>query len=891
MILFLHTVLAVRASELRFRILSPMNNSIIGSATNFRSQLEEKAFNTDIFSPLSTPMKTAMTFTNDATGTNRRLPHLYLSVFDCFLSQSIFLPGLNVITVSLYAADDPITLLHTEKLHLFSQKISPYDSHFDSLIEYTRSKEFNELTYMFIGSRLNNQVDWSAFLTLDAGRIEYFYTSAVHDSAGDLSTFNNLCDALSGSGPITHCFADLRSLHNVIFVDTSFICLKSLVNIFDSSYSVSNGTLSGGTYDYFEGSLLVSECESTNSGECYRSRDDNLVLYLERQILQVMHLTRKIMVLFVPVHGGFDIVFTKLLQRLSNKSLNFEMFLSPDNKHDSQKNNEILPNTTAWLLHVTLGPDYEDGPRPRSVDRFHASDTSDVKSDKIIIEGDNSVNLDGLYSGASNSDESLSSGKDNGEQMRNQVTSGHLLDSDLSSMMMENYDAARAFMLIKNACVQRDLSVVLFRNASSGIGIVNMTHLNGLEDRGFLYTQLHVEELPANSIEAARVRSEWPLVKGMSAYTHSVQENHLCHELEHLTQLLYAATVAGQSKTRRPVSDSGSYKVKNEVDRDGTLESKYTFLAQHLTRVFLGKLDPYKAGDWILSAVGFVAGFCEAQMNSVDGNPLTSSARYDWVAPPSIHTKADLYNVMSPSTMSASSVSADGIETRRKLSGGVCFEELLVLGRANSHFAFYGDPLIAKAFKSHVYSNLGISGTDVRGPLLRVTVVLRAGPYRMFTNFPAMREMLINSGNVDPDWLDSHTVVVDLMSFKEQVELAASSDVILTVHGAAIGNAIFMREGSVVIDIFNARFVEFFLEPMLRESGVKYLPIFVLKQDEKVTDCLPFPPHCLEGTVHEGVSLQCLGLRCCSIEVNLEALHCSIVQAYHHVISLDMSRR
>ena len=149
-ILFLITVLEMRASGLRFRILTPVNNTLIGSATGLLLQLEENALNSPLYFPPSIVMNgTTLTFSNDATGTNERV-HLFANIYDCFLSQSIFVPGFNRITISLYASYDSITPLYTENLHLFSKRISPYDSHFDSLIEYTRSKELNNLSYMVI---------------------------------------------------------------------------------------------------------------------------------------------------------------------------------------------------------------------------------------------------------------------------------------------------------------------------------------------------------------------------------------------------------------------------------------------------------------------------------------------------------------------------------------------------------------------------------------------------------------------------------------------------------------------------------------------------------------------------------------------------------------------
>ena len=267
--IILHAVLArgTALSGLHFRILTPRNNSVIGSAASFRVHLVQNTFDGFAPSAISFTVNVTLSFSNKLTGTDRST-FLDKSVYECYLSQSVFLPGPNVLTISLYAADNSTTPLHTEDLHLFSQSISQYDSRIDSLIEYTRSKELNDLTFMFIGSSTNSQVNWPAFVTLDARRIEYFHTSTAHDSISNQTAFDHSCKTLSGSGAITHCFDGLKSLHNVIYADTSFMCLQSLASLFDSEYRVSDVP-----YDQSERSREAerfkrgSSCESTESGE------------------------------------------------------------------------------------------------------------------------------------------------------------------------------------------------------------------------------------------------------------------------------------------------------------------------------------------------------------------------------------------------------------------------------------------------------------------------------------------------------------------------------------------------------------------------------------------------------------------------------------------------
>jgi Glycosyltransferase 61 len=129
--------------------------------------------------------------------------------------------------------------------------------------------------------------------------------------------------------------------------------------------------------------------------------------------------------------------------------------------------------------------------------------------------------------------------------------------------------------------------------------------------------------------------------------------------------------------------------------------------------------------------------------------------------------------------------------------------------------------------------------------------------------------------------------VTDLMSFETQAKLLAETDVFITIHGAAIMNSMFMRPGSVVIDVFNGRFLEFIFETTLREMGVKlqYLAVWD-NQKSNVTDCAPYPEKCVQSTVSYGNDLECLGLRSCSLDIDILALQESLYEAYHHVLSV-----
>jgi len=229
----------------------------------------------------------------------------------------------------------------------------------------------------------------------------------------------------------------------------------------------------------------------------------------------------------------------------------------------------------------------------------------------------------------------------------------------------------------------------------------------------------------------------------------------------------------------------------------------------------------------------------------------------------------------------------------------VCFERLLVLGRANTHVKYFPSSEIAKSFKRFIYSNilsLPIDSLMSNEPQLvlnnsrrcnslrsfrnneyfdddidkykqfslesirtlqkqsvhtvqldpaqfgydyrrvRVTWVLRSGASRRILNFLEIQRVILESGIVDVKWFQSHIVYMDNLSFREQVEIMSCTDILISVHGTALFNGILLTENSVVIQLFSPKFIEFVFSPPLRESGVYVINIpYVDHTQEKST--------------------------------------------------------
>ena len=96
-------------------------------------------------------------------------------------------------------------------------------------------------------------------------------------------------------------------------------------------------------------------------------------------------------------------------------------------------------------------------------------------------------------------------------------------------------------------------------------------------------------------------------------------------------------------------------------------------------------------------------------MNPVDGR----------VAPPAVHFQEHYFAAMYGQRPAAwvsleqqqarqgeAGIKHEAVPTTFSLDHGVCFSELLVLGRANSHVTFIGDAALSEAFKARVYAQV-----------------------------------------------------------------------------------------------------------------------------------------------------------------------------------------
>jgi hypothetical protein len=390
----------------------------------------------------------------------------------------------------------------------------------------------------------------------------------------------------------------------------------------------------------------------------------------------------------------------------------------------------------------------------------------------------------------------------------------------------------------------------------------------------------------------------------VSALPLSAQSGHIVHQIEALLQLLEDAPCA----------------------RNGTLPH----VLRRVERLLFPLLSSAQANDWVRSVVSLTLQYRQDR-HSQDCALITPRVYLrEHMFPQAEPVDSSAFYILKPRRNNASlerHIPAEDLE------GAVCYKDLVLLGRTNTHVRFFPAENIANKFRRYVYDRTGVEtvesrdgeraeGTqnaqdDTEQPLycpqsstnctphviadhqpqntggghshrrLRVTISVRTGG-RYILNLPALMEIMVGTGLVNARWLREHVVVLETLSFEEQVRIMAQTDVLICVHGAAVINGIFMRPGSVVLELFNARFVEFVFAAPLREAGVRLLYTYPRNQARDTEHCpSTVPPHCVspEISVFDAGSIDCVAIRTCSVRVDVSDFHLVFMEAYYHVLS------
>lgn len=458
-----------------------------------------------------------------------------------------------------------------------------------------------------------------------------------------------------------------------------------------------------------------------------------------------------------------------------------------------------------------------------------------------------------------------------------------------SKILSENYEVGKSHVLFENVCLVRkvnsaeesnqgytDYSIAFFQDERISFSSTRSLskYFRDIElytgfDKGFALSGLLMQDINVSGASGIKLQSELPWLSGLSVLSVPPAYNHLTHTLEPLLKLIYIAHLQFKYKYKG--------KKAKALNAGPAVDPLALFAIHDVKRLLLGKFTPSSAGDWLHSMIGLVMGYYQSTL-AIDG-----------IAAPAVYTMDMLIDI-DPSVPNAREV--------------MCFDQLALFGYTNTHVMYFEGEEYGSRFKQYIYSAMNVpqhitnlrnsSSLLPRQRKLKVTIVLRNGSRRRLVNAIQLQRLLLEATAeyagevyrfVDEQWLLHHLVVLETLSFREQVLLFAETDLVVTIHGAAIVNAIFMQPGSVLIDIFNANYYEFFFSSIIRESGVKALYLPITDHAQQTSDCDPRTPAWC-ATADDNQSLDCVQIRQCSVEVDLVRFQPLLMEAYNHVLSM-----
>ena len=248
-------------------------------------------------------------------------------------------------------------------------------------------------------------------------------------------------------------------------------------------------------------------------------------------------------------------------------------------------------------------------------------------------------------------------------------------------------------------------------------------------------------------------------------------------------------------------------------------------------------------------------------------------------------------------------------------TGDLCFDRVALVGMQTSEFGIFADTSEADLFRNFTYKHLDLPSLDLARPRhnSRIsTLLLERQTTRKLLNYDATRRILIDTALLNLDFeigLDSsddeisnvliedegsfsevevlsrakiskrhksrlplHRSFDNSVSFREQVAWMRSTDILIGVHGAGLFNAIFMKPGSVVIDLMCPNFFELPFATAVTSAGSTYMFLPNTNESSGSGYASSIPESCLLGLPSEAQSLECLAVRNCDLEVDVRAL-------------------
>lgn len=872
---------------LEARLLSPVQDQVVGHTSFFSlqiynySQSSRRRDDQGHGNPLPSNILLCLQLRISLNGHSIYDQPLAQSVLECTIGGEHMVPGQNTISVEIQqrstGTDEGLgiacdQLKNAGDPSLFVRKtitvVSKQESNqqLASIIEMTRSdpEAHKYLAYLFVG--MHDRIT-SNLAQLEAERVVLVKNFTVTPSRRDFKTLHCNSSELGADAEKWQSYPFLQILCGIRYVDH----LQSLDSLSEVSY---------GDHAFVVLNEIIQQ--SIEGGlECAKSSLSSLqaVRTCTASVMEaLLSLVRGSIWIFAESAtdpNGVNTVDESIA--VLKDSYQFQQVFfrnSPGgtsvDSSENSKEEEVLPGITAWVRVVNL-----------ETCCGHMDALEDSFSSSAVISSH--------------------------VQERATDNDGTARESDVtvSRVISESFVNGRSHILLEHGCFSPDLEAVVLLS-SSGTPLINETFLAEDEDRGFLYTGLQLLEVPARSEDAHHIKSSWKLFKGVTAMTFSVQGGHIVHELEPLVQLLYAAhTIRRHSEAALHQLSGNRTQAPALRDLSGSFHQTFIFMAGSLKRMVLSKVNSINANPWVLqmarhilnyvrqevfAATEILAAHCQSDSSSQSVS-ICSLARH----------QSQKFRVVALVTMDHLKEASRSHEDS-ELAAGVCFERLLLLGRSNSHVRLFGSEHVAESFKHYLYDRLFIRKDvvlpkiipPIRRLPLKVTIALRPGPSRLILNLPEVVEWLNSQLFIDSEWLLSHIFPFENLLFNEQVEIMANTDIFLAVHGAAIMNCIFMQRGSVAIDVFTGRYVEYFYAAPLRESGVRLLYVFNSAKPnsshgEDHSYCSSkgnsIPLWCYDVDPLEAADINCFNIRQCSGNIGLEKLKLVVKEAQSHVLS------
>lgn len=235
-----------------------------------------------------------------------------------------------------------------------------------------------------------------------------------------------------------------------------------------------------------------------------------------------------------------------------------------------------------------------------------------------------------------------------------------------------------------------------------------------------------------------------------------------------------------------------------------------------------------------------------------------------------------------PGFESIETIWRDQLEELMAIHSTVCFEQAGLVAQMPHEFGYFADPWEAQVFRESTFALFDVPEPPRLNPNQKMrTLVLNrkksAAHSKHMTNFLEVMLMIDDTGLGKIDrWLPDGQVqplMMEKLSFKEQITAMRFADVLVAIHGSALNNAQFMEPDSVVIGIMPSNYVEYEWLNFAEAAGVTFLMQPNTDFGKTAHDCDEHPAHCeVEPRPWKNKVKACQGMWYCDTTVDLGAL-------------------